>query len=152
MSVTQLVKKKTVAYQEKSLITFFIFLQRTKTIKVIFFSVWIEQPSSLTSVSSLSFSQSHLRLIVFHLKDASYAFLCLFFMLRVSTNDRFTIIYRTISLDHCQLFVNFIGLMQCFSTTSVPWVIVRCAVENDPISPNWSKKIFKCTFYLKDEI
>ena len=47
--------------------------------------------SSLTSVSLLSLSQSHLRLIIFNLKAAS--FLRLFSMLRARTKDRFTIIY-----------------------------------------------------------
>ena len=63
------------------------------------------------SASSLSLSQSHVRLIAFSLKAALYAFLRLFSMLRVCTNDRFTIICHTISLDHCELFVNCIGLM-----------------------------------------
>lgn len=38
----------------------------------------------------------------------------------------------------------FGSLEQCLSTTQILWDHVRCAVNNDPIAPNWCKKI---TFY-----
>lgn len=52
-----LVKKNTVAYSEKSLIATFNFLLDTKTTKVVFFSVRIEQyhKNFITNILSLSF-------------------------------------------------------------------------------------------------
>ena len=62
--VTRLVeKKKTAAYQEKSLIAFFISLLRTKTIKVIFLSVRIEQPQNFVTHCFISISS-----FVFHVE------------------------------------------------------------------------------------
>lgn len=56
--------------------------------------------------------------------------------------------WRHMTRIYCPALFNIFPLFlcavldQCFSTSSVPWEIVRCAVGNYSISPNWSKNIF----------